>query len=447
MSGFLLSSVSVKELNSSSVSPSSKGVGEASVGLLVNGSSDTAKQANGFSNILSSIDNLASDSKADLRINKELFASIETMSNNLEQYAPDSGALLELSEFLNGQTMSTLNLESNNDGASLPEFLSKLESMLNSILKDIEDGGKISESEGFDEDLIVSLQAAYSQLMGVINNTANKTAEVVSASSSSLLGFSFNGGKGREGQWQQYDPQQASSGLQKTSQSEPQQIIQPEQKTLHSQSVLTDHLISETDKNFKAQMQQIMPDTTHTASDVADLLSDSSINTQDKAVLKFSDIQLRPVNDGFKPYSTTLTTPVQSQQWSDEVSQKIVWFTGRNIQAAEMHLNPADLGPIDVKIHVQNDVTTVTFNAHHASVRDLLESNVVRLREMMESNGVNVGDVNVDSGSREQSQHSGSDSESKGFGQSGQGGTEHTELAAGEQEIVLKQTNLVDYFV
>jgi flagellar hook-length control protein FliK len=158
-------------------------------------------------------------------------------------------------------------------------------------------------------------------------------------------------------------------------------------------------------------------------------------------------LQLRTPNEGFKQYSTTLSTPVNSQQWNEELSQKIVWFSGRNIQAAEMHLNPAELGPIDVKIHVQNDVTSVTFNVNNASVRDLLESNVVRLREMMEANGVNVGEVNIDSDSRDQSQQSSSDSGKNNFGNSIHDDAEDAELVTSEQEVKIKQVNLVDYFV
>jgi flagellar hook-length control protein FliK len=182
-------------------------------------------------------------------------------------------------------------------------------------------------------------------------------------------------------------------------------------------------------------------------SDLVDKFSDAMIDVKDKATSRLSDIQLRTPNEAVKQYSTTLSTPVNSEQWNDEVSQKILWFASRNIQTAEMHLNPAELGPIDVKVHVQNDVTTVTFNVNNASVRDLLESNVVRLREMMEANGVNLGDVNVDSGSRDQSQQSGTDSNNKGSGQSGQEMDENGELVATENVVTLKQSNLVDYFV
>ena len=475
MSEFLLSSVSVTELNPSPMSASFKGVSKSSVGLLVNGSEASMQKGGGFNEILSSLANQqavisrSTLTKSDSSVNEKLLLAIENLVVALEQIAPDSGAIKEIRDFLNGQDMSTLGMDNKGDGASLPEFLSKLEAMIGSMLNEVDEGSELSISETLDEDGIASLESAFLQLNTAINEVTKKVGEPLQSSSSSLLGFSFTsgGGKGRDGQWQQYDPQQMSqSESQKTLQTDQQKIIPPEsQRTLHSeaqktlqseskslqsQNFMTDHLVSETDKNYKSQIQQLVPDIQSTL-DAADPLVDTRIeargDVQDKPSIKFSDLQLRTPNDGLKPYSTTLNTPVQSQQWNDEVNHKLVWFSGRNIQAAEMHLNPADLGPIDVKIHVHNDVTTVTFNAHNASVRDLLESNVVRLREMMEANGVNLGDVNVDSGSREQSQQSGSGAEQKGFGQSGKENGENTELVMGEQEIVIKQTNLVDYFV
>ncbi|WP_197479130.1 flagellar hook-length control protein FliK, partial [Oleiphilus sp. HI0132] len=107
----------------------------------------------------------------------------------------------------------------------------------------------------------------------------------------------------------------------------------------------------------------------------------------------FSEVQQKLDN---APYSTTVMTGLDEVEWGEEVGQKIVWLTGKAIQSAEIHLNPAELGPIDVKISVQNDAAAITFNAHNASVREMLESNVVRLREMMETNGVELQEVNVD---------------------------------------------------
>ena len=158
----------------------------------------------------------------------------------------------------------------------------------------------------------------------------------------------------------------------------------------------------------------------------------------------FSDAQSKLEST---PYSTTVMTGLDDIAWGEEVGQKIVWFTGKAIQSAEIHLNPAELGPIDVKISVQNDTAAVTFNAHNASVREMLESNVVRLREMMETNGVDLQEVNVDARQGDE-RFASNDQQQGGNGSSGNSDeAEASAEAAVEQEVHIQtSSNIVDYF-
>ena len=140
-------------------------------------------------------------------------------------------------------------------------------------------------------------------------------------------------------------------------------------------------------------------------------------------------------------------TGMDAPEWGDEIGQKIVWFTGRSIQSAEIHLNPAELGPIDVKISVQNDTASVTFNAHNSSVRELLESNVTRLREMMEQNGVELQQVDVDSRqSDERYGSSGRDADAEGQGNSQSDDNEDLVETSDQASLVQSSSNIVDYF-
>lgn len=93
--------------------------------------------------------------------------------------------------------------------------------------------------------------------------------------------------------------------------------------------------------------------------------------------------------------TASVQTPVNSADWGQAMSQRIVWLASRGISAAELQLNPRDLGPVDVRININGDQAHVQFTSQHAAVREALESSVVRLREMMESSGLNLADVNV----------------------------------------------------
>lgn len=164
-----------------------------------------------------------------------------------------------------------------------------------------------------------------------------------------------------------------------------------------------------------------------------------------REVFRFNDLQLKESQSSLKTYTTSVELPVSPGAWADKVNDKIVWLANQKIQFAEIHLNPQDLGPMEVKINVQNDQATVTFNSQHQGVRELLEMNVNRLREMMSENGVDLAHVDV---SDQSSQHHANDEEEGGVAaQSGDGEDELSSL--GEAESItdaITLNNLVDYY-
>jgi flagellar hook-length control protein FliK len=90
----------------------------------------------------------------------------------------------------------------------------------------------------------------------------------------------------------------------------------------------------------------------------------------------------------------SVSVPIQSPQWGDEVGQHVRWMVGNQVQAAELRINPPELGSIDVRITVQHDQTSVVFLSQHAHVRDALMDSLPRLRDMMAEGG--LGSVSVD---------------------------------------------------
>jgi flagellar hook-length control protein FliK len=133
----------------------------------------------------------------------------------------------------------------------------------------------------------------------------------------------------------------------------------------------------------------------------------------DVSVGKASEPSLRDQNAGLRPYVSTLGLPVDDAEWAEQMGQKLAFLHARNITSTELHLNPADLGPIDVKISMNGDQTTINFNSQNASVRELLEANIHRLREMLAEQS------NTQNSSGGSSQNS--DQQAEGFaGQQGQ---------------------------
>jgi len=89
--------------------------------------------------------------------------------------------------------------------------------------------------------------------------------------------------------------------------------------------------------------------------------------------------------------------PVAMQQagWSEGVVDKVMWMSSQNLKSAEIQLDPAELGRLDVRISLNQDQTQISFASAHPGVREALESQVHRLREMFTQQGMNLADVNV----------------------------------------------------
>ncbi len=175
----------------------------------------------------------------------------------------------------------------------------------------------------------------------------------------------------------------------------------------------------------------------------------SDIKNTDTIVGHISGLNLQHGNFiGDKQVSSLpINTPFNQQGWSDEIGDRVRWLVNQNVQSAELRLNPPHLGPLDVKVTVQNDQMNILFTAHHAAVRDALESAIPRLREMFGDNGLNLVDVDI-------SQHSSSDDQRRAsadtdatthYDDSHLSNVDAEDLSVIHQRIHLQQ-GLVDYY-
>ncbi len=91
---------------------------------------------------------------------------------------------------------------------------------------------------------------------------------------------------------------------------------------------------------------------------------------------------------------TGVPVAVGSPQWTQAVGDKVLWLAAQNVSAAEIRLDPPELGPMQVKVSVNQDQASVTFTSPHPAVREVLDQQLNRLREMFSEQGLNL--VNVD---------------------------------------------------
>jgi flagellar hook-length control protein FliK len=67
----------------------------------------------------------------------------------------------------------------------------------------------------------------------------------------------------------------------------------------------------------------------------------------------------------------------------------------RGVQSGSLRLTPDNLGPMEVRITVQNDQVSVWFGAAHADTRAALENALPRLRDMFAAQGMSLADAGV----------------------------------------------------
>ncbi|KVE26737.1 hypothetical protein WS67_14130 [Burkholderia singularis] len=94
----------------------------------------------------------------------------------------------------------------------------------------------------------------------------------------------------------------------------------------------------------------------------------------------------------------SLAPVVGSPDWTEALSQKVVFLSNAHQQSAELTLNPPDLGPLQVVLRVADNHAHALFVSQHAQVRDALEAALPKLREAMEANGLGLGSASVGDG-------------------------------------------------
>lgn len=87
--------------------------------------------------------------------------------------------------------------------------------------------------------------------------------------------------------------------------------------------------------------------------------------------------------------------------WTEEVVNRVMYLSSANLKSADIQLQPAELGRLDIRVNMAADQQTqVTFMSVHPAVREALEGQMYRLRDMFTQQGMGQVDVNVSDQSR-----------------------------------------------
>lgn len=137
--------------------------------------------------------------------------------------------------------------------------------------------------------------------------------------------------------------------------------------------------------------------------------------------------------------------------WSEAVVDRVMWLSSQNLRSAEIQLDPAELGRLDVRVSLHLDQAQVSFSSPHAAVRDALEAQMHRMRELFAQQGINQLDVNVSDQSLARHSQGREDAEQAARGAAARTGAaqgEGEDSVAGELRTPQPATlrGLVDYY-
>lgn len=104
------------------------------------------------------------------------------------------------------------------------------------------------------------------------------------------------------------------------------------------------------------------------------------------------------------PLASPLGQPLAMQQsgWTEGLVNRVMYLSSQNLKSADIQLTPAELGRLDIRVDITPDQQTqVTFSSAHIGVREALESQQHRLKDMFNQQGMGQLDVNVSDQSRQ----------------------------------------------
>ncbi|AOJ23108.1 flagellar hook-length control protein [Burkholderia cenocepacia] len=131
-----------------------------------------------------------------------------------------------------------------------------------------------------------------------------------------------------------------------------------------------------------------------------------------------ANLQLSPAAGAIAAANAHVLAPhVGTADWTDALSQKVVFLSNAHQQSAELTLNPPDLGPLQVVLRVADNHAHALFVSQHAQVRDAVEAALPKLREAMEAGGLGLGSATVSDGGLASQQQQQNPQQTNAYGQ------------------------------
>ncbi|MCS0406828.1 flagellar hook-length control protein FliK [Vibrio diabolicus] len=80
---------------------------------------------------------------------------------------------------------------------------------------------------------------------------------------------------------------------------------------------------------------------------------------------------------------------------NEQVAEKVQMMMSKNLKNLDIRLDPPELGRMQIRMTMNNDVANVHFTVNNPQARDIIEQTLPRLREMLAQQGMQLADSSV----------------------------------------------------
>jgi flagellar hook-length control protein FliK len=107
------------------------------------------------------------------------------------------------------------------------------------------------------------------------------------------------------------------------------------------------------------------------------------------------------------PVSVQVPTPATSPEFAHKLGVQVSVLAKDGVQQAELHLNPAEMGPISIQIAIEGTQAQVNFGADSAATRQIIENGLPELAASLREAGFTLSGGGVHSQARGREQGEG----------------------------------------
>lgn len=133
----------------------------------------------------------------------------------------------------------------------------------------------------------------------------------------------------------------------------------------------------------------------HSAANGSDTSTPSTINEYHDSfaanAVKEADQQVKQSQIQFAE-----TINIHRKDFAESIKEKVMVLVNQKLRQVDIRLDPPELGSMQVRVNLQNEVAAVSFVVQNQQAKEALEQHMPKLKDMLNESGVNVGDANVE---------------------------------------------------